>query len=83
MSVVRSHHEHYDGSGYPDKLAGDHISLFAQIISIADAYDAMTSPRSYRDAMPKEKAIEELKKYSGTQFNRDIVDKFIKTVSDS
>ena len=80
MSVVRSHHERYDGTGYPDKLGGDRINLLAQIISVADAYDAMTSPRSYRDMMTKDKALDELKKRSGTQFNSEVVKKFIETM---
>lgn len=80
MSIVRNHHERYDGSGYPDKLAGDSISLLTQIISVADSYDAMTSPRSYRRTLTKEQAIEELKNGSGTQFNKEIVKIFIETL---
>ena len=77
MLVVRNHHERYDGTGYPDKLAGDNISLLTQIISVADAYDAMTSPRSYKAIMPKDKALEELKKGAGAQFNPEVVKKFV------
>ncbi|MEI6863628.1 MAG: HD domain-containing phosphohydrolase, partial [Candidatus Omnitrophota bacterium] len=77
MSVVRSHHERYDGTGYPDRLGGDKINLLAQIISVADAYDAMTSLRSYRNAMEKDKALDELKKGAGTQFNADVVKKLV------
>ncbi|MCX5679224.1 MAG: HD domain-containing protein [Candidatus Omnitrophica bacterium] len=80
MSVVRSHHERYDGTGYPDQLVGDKINLLAQIISVADAYDAMTSPRSYRGIISKDKALEELKKGSGTQFNPEAVRKFIEVM---
>lgn len=79
MSVVRNHHERYDGSGYPDKLRGENIGLLTQIISVADAYDAMTSPRSYRKPMAKEKAIEELRNGAGSQFNKEVVEAFIKT----
>ena len=77
MSVVRSHHERYDGTGYPDKIGGDSINLLAQIISVADSYDAMTSLRSYKSIMSKDKALDELKKCSGTQFNPEVVKKFI------
>ncbi|MCX6354311.1 MAG: HD domain-containing protein [Candidatus Aureabacteria bacterium] len=77
LAIVRSHHERYDGVGYPDKIDGKHTNIFAQIIAIADAYDAMTSARAYRPAMTKEKAIEELKKKSGTQFNPLVVQAFL------
>lgn len=74
---VLHHHEWYDGSGYPDGLKGEEIPLFASIISIADAYDAMTSSRPYRAAMSKEKALKELRKYRGRQFAPDIADAFV------
>ena len=77
MSVVRSHHERYDGTGYPDRLGGDKINLLAQIISVADAYDAMTSLRPYRNAMAKDEALDELKRGAGTQFNTEVVRKFV------
>jgi len=80
LSIVRSHHERYDGLGYPDGLKGDIISIFAQIVSVADAYDAMTSSRAYRPALSSETAIGELKKNSGTQFNTQIVKAFIKVL---
>jgi len=63
------HHERYDGKGYPDGLKGDDIPEIARIISVADAYDAMTSKRSYRDPMPQHVVREELVKGSGTQFD--------------
>ncbi len=72
--IVRSHHERYDGQGYPDKIKGEGINVFSQIIAVADAYDAMTSSRAYRPALDKEKAIEEIKKNSRTQFNRNVVE---------
>jgi len=75
---VRSHHEHYNGSGYPNGLATDKISLIGRIIAVADAYDAMTSDRPYRKARTKEQAIEELMKFSGKQFDPEIVDVFTK-----
>lgn len=77
LEVVRAHHERYDGKGYPDKLSGEHISVFAAIVSVADAYDAMTSSRAYRPALSKEEAIEELKRNKGTQFNPKVLDVFI------
>lgn len=67
-----SHHERWDGTGYPRKLKGDEIPLEARIIAIADAYDAMTSDRPYRRAMDKEAAVMELIKESGKQFDPDI-----------
>ena len=63
------HHERYDGKGYPDKLKGNDIPELARIISVADAYDAMTSKRSYRDAIPQQAVREEIVKGSGTQFD--------------
>ena len=63
------HHERYDGRGYPDGLSGEEIPEFARIISVADAYDAMTSSRSYREPIPAEKVREELVKGMGTQFD--------------
>jgi len=63
------HHERYDGTGYPDGLKGEEIPQIARIISVADAYDAMTSIRSYREPLKKEKVREELKKGMGTQFD--------------
>ena len=77
---VLSHHERMDGKGYPRGLAGDEISLIARIICVADAYEAMTANRSYRNAMPKETALAELKRHAGTQFDPDIVDVFEKKV---
>ncbi|MDP2653544.1 MAG: HD domain-containing protein [Candidatus Omnitrophota bacterium] len=77
LAVVRGHHERYDGNGYPDKLQGDQISIFASIVSVADAYHAMTSNRPYRHAMSRGEAIEELKKHKGGQFNPEVVDIFL------
>ena len=66
------HHERYDGKGYPEKLKGEDIPEIARIISVADAYDAMTSKRSYRDAIPQQIVREEIVKNSGTQFDPEI-----------
>lgn len=73
---VMSHHERWDGAGYPRGLGGEKISLIARIISIADAYEAMTADRSYRSAMSKHKALEELVNEAGTQFDPQIVSIF-------
>ena len=81
LSVIRSHHEHYDGTGYPDGLKGDQISMLAQIASVADAYDAMTSSRTYNRVLTKEEAIKRLKEASGTQFNPKVVEAFIKALA--
>ncbi|MCX5710534.1 MAG: HD-GYP domain-containing protein, partial [Candidatus Omnitrophica bacterium] len=80
LSIVRSHHERYDGMGYPDGIKGDKISIFAQIVSVADSYDAMTSSRAYRQGMSKEEAIADFKNNSGTQFNTQIVKAFLKVL---
>ena len=77
---VLSHHEKWDGSGYPNALKGVEIPLEARIIAVADAYDAMTSERSYRKALGKQEAIKELVRCSGTQFDSEIVDVFVNQV---
>lgn len=74
---ILAHHEKWDGSGYPKGLKGESIPLESRIIAVADAYDAMTSERSYRKAMSKEEAIKELKRFSGIQFDPNIVEVFI------
>jgi putative nucleotidyltransferase with HDIG domain len=67
--IVRSSHEHYDGSGYPDGLEGEKIPIEARIVTCCDAFSAMTTTRSYRKAMPLESALAELRKCAGTQFD--------------
>lgn len=71
--VVRQHHERIDGAGYPDGLAGEQIEIEARIIHVTDAYTAMTHDRPYRAAMPREDALAELARHSGTQFDAAIV----------
>ena len=66
---ARSHHERYDGKGYPDGKAGEDIPEEARIIAVADAYDAMTSRRSYRDIMSQDDVMTEIEKGMGTQFD--------------
>lgn len=79
-NYVLYHHERWDGHGYPKGLKGDEIPFVSRIISIADTYDAMTSDRSYRSALPKEVVIAELQKNSGTQFDPELVRVFIEKV---
>jgi response regulator RpfG family c-di-GMP phosphodiesterase len=74
--VVRSHHERWDGRGYPDRLARDDIPLGARIFSIADALDAMTSSRPYRPAGTWDDAVGEIAVQAGRQFDPDVVDVF-------
>ena len=74
MIGARWHHERYDGRGYPDGLAGEDIPEWARIIGVADAYDAMTSRRSYRDVLPQEVVREEIEKGKGTQFDPVVAD---------
>lgn len=77
IAAVRHHHEHWDGSGYPDGLAGSNIPLFARIIAVADAYDAINSSRPYRASCGREHAVEVLKAESGTQFDPKVVECFL------
>jgi putative nucleotidyltransferase with HDIG domain len=72
--LVRSCHEHWDGNGYPDRLAGDQIPLVARIVCACDAWSAMTTDRSYRRALSREAASEELRHCAGTQFDPRVVD---------
>jgi HD-GYP domain-containing protein (c-di-GMP phosphodiesterase class II) len=76
LSMVRHHHENLDGTGYPDHLAGDDLPLPARIARVADAFDAMTSDRPYRDALSLAAARAELRRNAGTQFCPEIVDVF-------
>lgn len=69
IRCIRSHHERFDGTGYPDRLAGEQIPVLARIIAIADAYDAMTSLRPYRGKLSHEQAMEEIRRCSGSQFD--------------
>ncbi|MBI2267339.1 MAG: HD-GYP domain-containing protein, partial [Armatimonadetes bacterium] len=77
LPAIRHHHERFDGRGFPDGLRGDDINLAAKIISVADAFDAMTSDRPYRQAMSQEDAAAELRRGSGTQFDPRIVEAFL------
>jgi len=81
--VVRSHHERWDGSGYPDGLAGDEIPLIARIVSCCDAFHAMTSDRPYRQALPTEAAVAELVAQAGTQFDPTVVSILVEVIRDA
>jgi HD-GYP domain-containing protein (c-di-GMP phosphodiesterase class II) len=78
--VVRSSHERWDGSGYPDGLAGDAIPVESAIVSCCDAFNAMTTDRSYRAAMSLDEAIEELEANAGTQFSPAVVEALLGVV---
>lgn len=77
---IMHHHERFDGRGYPSGLAGTEIPIFARILNIADAFDCMTSVRSYRAARPVDEAIEELVRCKSTQFDPDLVDRFVTAI---
>jgi HD-GYP domain-containing protein (c-di-GMP phosphodiesterase class II) len=74
--VVRHHHERWDGTGYPDRLSGDDIPLAARIFAVADALDALTTDRPYRRGTRFERAREEIRSHSGSQFDPDVVAAF-------
>ncbi|HEY1272082.1 MAG TPA: HD domain-containing phosphohydrolase, partial [Terriglobales bacterium] len=76
IPVVAQHHEWFDGSGYPEGLAGENIALPARIFAVADCYDAMISDRPYRKGLPREKVIEALTQRSGTQFDPKVIEVF-------
>jgi HD-GYP domain-containing protein (c-di-GMP phosphodiesterase class II) len=75
--LVRSSHERWDGSGYPDELAGEQIPLGARVVAVCDAFDAMISDRPYRQALSDEEALAELRACAGTQFDAEVVEAFI------
>jgi putative two-component system response regulator len=75
---IKYHHERIDGSGYPDGLKGDQIPLFARILAIAESFDAITTGRPYKDAMSRNEAIAELQQRADSQFDRELVEIFIK-----
>jgi putative nucleotidyltransferase with HDIG domain len=84
VPCVRHHHEWFDGSnrGYPDQLLAEEIPLPARVILVADTVEAMTSDRPYRKALPMEAVVEELIKYSGSQFDAPCVDAFLRLLED-
>jgi putative nucleotidyltransferase with HDIG domain len=80
VPLARSHHERWDGQGYPDGLAGEQIPLLARILAVADAFSAMTTDRPYRKGMDVPAALTELQRHRGTQFDPAIVDVFVAAV---
>jgi putative two-component system response regulator len=77
LKIIRHHHEWFDGTGYPDGLSGENIDLSARIVALSDAFDAMTSSRPYREALPLETALAELIRGRASQFDPLLVDLFI------
>ena len=82
IQTVQSHHERYDGTGYPHSINGENIPLMARIINIADSYDAMTTDRPYRKAMTTEAAIAEIVQGAGKQFDPTLVRSFVELMGD-
>jgi ribonuclease P protein subunit RPR2 len=82
VTLIKHHHERFDGTGYPDGLEGEQIPLSARIFSVADAFDAMTSDRPYRDSMGIDRALGEIRGGSGTQFDPEIVRAFVEMIED-
>lgn len=80
VSIVRCHHEYFDGSGYPDGLKGEQIPLMGRVLAVADTVDAMGADRPYRKGRPIEVIVAELKRCSGTQFDPSVVDAFLRTL---
>ncbi|MFN8653057.1 MAG: response regulator [Gemmatimonadales bacterium] len=76
LSIVRSHHERVDGAGFPDGLDGNRIPWAARIVAVADAFDAMTTDRSYRTSLEPRTAFDELKSCAGSHFDKDVVEAF-------
>jgi len=80
LSIIRHHHERWDGGGYPDGLKGEEISLHARIAAVADAWDAMTSDRPYRKALPNDVAFKRLQEGAGTQFDAELAGLFVRVM---
>ncbi len=78
LSAVRGHHERFDGTGYPDGLAGGRVPLLARLIAIPDCFDALTTSRAYRAALPVSQALNIIRAQAGTQFEPELVRAFLK-----
>jgi HD-GYP domain-containing protein (c-di-GMP phosphodiesterase class II) len=80
IPIVLQHHEHFDGKGYPDGLAGETISLGARILAVADVYDALVSDRPYRAGMDRERVMEIIKEEAGKQFDPSVVQALLEAI---
>ena len=80
--MIRSAHERWDGSGYPDGYHGDEIPLSSRILLVCDAFDAMTTDRPYRSALPVDEALGELARYAGSQFDPQAVQLFFRALDE-
>ena len=80
LPLIESHHEWYDGRGYPHNLKGEEIPLGARILAVADAYDALTSPRPYRGALGEKEALQIIQDGAGSQWDPEVVDAFFKVM---
>jgi HD-GYP domain-containing protein (c-di-GMP phosphodiesterase class II)/pSer/pThr/pTyr-binding forkhead associated (FHA) protein len=78
LPIVRNHHEHWDGNGYPDRLSGEDIPVLGRIVAVADAFDAMTSDRPYRPGMPSDRAFFEIQRKRGVQFDPEFAEAFLR-----
>jgi len=83
VPLIQNHHERYDGKGYPDKLKGKEIPLLVRILTIADSFDAMTTPRPYQNRKTLDEAVAELRRCAGTQFDGELVETFIRVIETS
>jgi HD-GYP domain-containing protein (c-di-GMP phosphodiesterase class II) len=81
LELVLYHHERFDGSGYPNRLAADAIPLSARIFAVADTYDAITSNRPYRKGRSRDEAVEEIRRQAGKQFDPIIVRMFMRAIN--
>jgi HD-GYP domain-containing protein (c-di-GMP phosphodiesterase class II) len=79
-TIVRHHHERFDGRGYPEGLAGDKIHLYSKMLAVCDSFDAMTSKRCYRNANTVQQALQEINECSGTQFDPKVCTMFIEYI---
>jgi HD-GYP domain-containing protein (c-di-GMP phosphodiesterase class II) len=82
LAAIRGHHERFDGTGYPDGLSGDRIPLLARVLAVADCFDALTSARAYRAAVPAATALTILAQEAGTHFDPDIALPFVAAMHD-
>ena len=81
-TLAWTHHERWDGSGYPRRLAGGEIPLEARIVSVADVFDALINPRCYRSAFGLDEAVEMMREGRGTQFDAEVLDTFLASLDD-